>query len=59
MDQKRLKAKLIIERGARSTGTTNRAKGVIQKGNSKGELGGYFGKMNWVSGRGNSPRIVT
>ena len=59
MDQKRLKAKLIIERSTRSTGTTNRAKGAIQKGNSKGEVRGYFGKMNWVSGRRNSPRIVT
>ena len=42
-----------------NTGATNRAKGVIQKGNSKGKPGGYFGKMNLVSGRRNSPRIVT
>ena len=37
----------------------NRAKGDDPKGNSEGKLGGYFGKMNWVSGRRNSPRIVT
>ena len=59
MDQKRIKAKLIIERSARSTGATNRAKGGGQKGNSKGELGKYFGKISWVSGRRNSLRIVT
>ena len=45
MDQKRLKAELIIERSAGSSGAMNRVKGAIQKGNIKGELGGYFGKM--------------
>ena len=45
MDQKRLKAKLIMKRSAGSTGAMNRAKGGDQKGNSKGELGEYFGKM--------------
>ena len=34
-------------------------RGRFKKGNNKGKLGGYFGKINWVSGRRNSPRIVT
>ena len=37
--------KLIIERSVGSARVTNRAKGAIRKGNRKGELRGYFGKM--------------
>ena len=44
MDQKGLKAKLIIERSVKSTGTTNRVKGNDPKGNSKGKLGGILRK---------------
>ena len=59
MDQKRLEVKLFIERSTGNTRAANRAKGNGQKGDSKGKLRGYFGKINGVSGRRESRLIVT
>ena len=56
---KRIEAKLIIERSVGNTRAANRAKGMVEKGNSKGESRGYFGKINGVSGRRESRPIVT
>ena len=55
MDQKRIKAKLIIERSTQDAGTTNRAKGAIQKGNSKEKLRGILWKNKWGKWEGRKP----
>ena len=56
MDQKGLKAKLFMERSAGNTRAANRAKGMIKRGNGKGKLGGYFGKMKQGKWEERKPR---
>ena len=51
--------KLIIEGSAQDTGTANRAKGAVRKGNIKGEPRGYSGEMSGVSGERKSGSIIT
>ena len=54
MDQKRLEAKLFIERSVGNTRAANRAKGMVERGIAKEESRGYFGKNEqgkWEEGK--------